>query len=94
MTDKRRFDQDRLQEYRKSVHLFGIRKGKFLEFEFTKGCEELTIELVMPYAVFKEFCEVNHVAEITCAASIRADYDRLRGDDNHATNIIQLGDFK
>ncbi len=98
MTRIKQEDRDRLQVYRKSVRVFGIRKGKFLEFDFTVGCEELTIELVMPYPIFKEFCETNHVAEILCDEGINDDFDRLAGgvlpqlyDEK---NIIQLGDFK
>lgn len=98
MADIKQEDRDRLRSYHKSVRVFGVRKGKFLEFEFTMGCEELTIELVMPYPIFKEFCETNHVAEIDCAVGVKAEFDRLSGgalpnlyDD---TNIIKLGDFK
>lgn len=98
MASLKQEDRDRLQAYRKSVRVFGIRKGKFLEFEFTMGCEELTIELIMPYAIFKEFCETNHVAEINCDISVRAEFDRLSGGAlpklYHETNILQLGDFK
>lgn len=93
-----REDIDRLQSYRKSVRVFGIRKGKFLEFDYTVGWEELTIELVMPYPVFKEFCETNHVAQIDCEASIKTDFYELAGGIlpklYDETNIIQLGDFK
>lgn len=82
--------QDRLSEYRKTVRIFGIRKGKFLEFDYTVGCEELTVELIMPYGVFAEFCETNHVAEIKCAPDIKADFEKLGAQ----TNIIQLGEFR
>ena len=98
MTDNRRVERDRLQGYRKSVRIFGIRKGKFLEFDFTVGCAELTIELVMPYDAFREFCETNHVAEISCDMGVRTEFARLAAIgmpkiyDNG--NIIQLGEFK
>lgn len=98
MTDNKLPDRDRLQNYHKSVRVFGIRKEKFLEFCFTVGCEELTIELVMPYPAFKEFCETNHVAEIDCDVDLKDDFDRLSKDGfpklYDQTNIIQLGEFK
>ncbi len=94
MSENRRFDQDRLQNYHKSVRVFGIRKEKFLEFEFTVGSKELVIELVMPYPAFKEFCDVNHVAEIVCDVSIRVAFNRLSGGNQHKENIIQLGEFR
>lgn len=90
MENDKQPDRDRLQEYRKTVRIFGIRKGRFLEFDYTVGSEELTVELVMPYEVFTEFCETNHVAEVTCAPNIQAIFDRMAAE----TNIIQLGDFK
>ncbi|MBL4893561.1 MAG: hypothetical protein JKY59_01620 [Emcibacter sp.] len=79
MSDKGRPDRDRLQNYYKKVHVFGIRRGKFIEFEFTVAFEELTIELVMPYSAFKEFCETNHVAEIGCATDVKAEFHSLSG---------------
>jgi phenol/toluene 2-monooxygenase (NADH) P0/A0 len=71
------YDSDRLREYRKTVNIFGIRKGVFLEFEFTVGHEELTIELVMPYAAFKEFCETNHVSKIDYVAELKSEFDKM-----------------
>ncbi|MBL4802722.1 MAG: hypothetical protein JKY45_12595 [Emcibacter sp.] len=77
MSNDERPDCDRLQNYYKKVRVFGIRRGKFIEFEFTVGFEELTIELVMPYPIFKEFCETNHVAEIGCATDVKAEFGGL-----------------
>ena len=98
MAHNKEHELDRLQKYHKTVRGFGIRKAKFLEFDYTLGCEELTIELVMPYPAFKEFCETNHVAEIICVPQIRYEYNRLAGAEksklHEKTNIIQLGDFK
>jgi len=98
MVEKQQHNRDRLQSYHKTVRVFGIRGGKFIEFDFTVGSEELTIELVMPYAAYKEFCETNHVAEIECMADVKQAYDKL-ADGQYPTlydktNIIQLGDFK
>lgn len=95
-------ERDRLQNFRKSVRVFGMRKEKFLEFDFIMGSEELTIELVMPYPAFREFCETNHVAEIAWEPRVRAEFDRLAAgrlsdtgpESGKQTNIIQLGDYK
>ena len=97
MTGNKQQELDRLQNYRKSVRVFGIRKGKFLEFDYTLGSAELTIELVMPYPVFKEFCEINHVAKIACDPEVEVAFTTLvqgRLPKNFdKKNIIQLGDF-
>ncbi len=70
-------DRDHLHEYRKTVRVFGLRKNVFLEFEFTVGFEELTIELVMPYEAFREFCETNHVSKIDCNPEIQSGFNKL-----------------
>lgn len=72
---------DGLRQYQKFVKIFGIRRGVFLEFEFTVGFKELTIELVMPYAAFKEFCETNHVNEIKCNHDINAAFTEMSKDN-------------
>ena len=77
MDNRKKNERDRLTEYQKSVCVFGIRKNVFLEFEFTVGFKELTIELVMPYEAFKEFCETNHVSKIDCNADIQEVYAKL-----------------
>ena len=100
MKQQQNLDRDRLQNYRKWVRIYGVRREKFLEFEFTVGCSELTIELVMPYSAFKEFCEENHVNEIKCDKNIRASYIKLSHENNpeikpfKTEKIINLGEFK
>ncbi len=98
MTNNGPPDRDRLQNYEKSVRVFGIRKKKFLEFDFTVGSEELTIELIMPYPAFREFCDTNHVAKIIWEPRVKAEFDRLAAarlsGSGKQTNIIQLGDYK
>jgi len=94
MTDKRPHSRDRLQSFDKSVRVFGMRKQKFIEFEFSVGCTELTIELVMLYPAFKEFCDVNHVTEITSEPSIKAEFEKVSNGYQHTGNIINLGEFK
>ncbi len=38
------------------VRVTGIRNGTFVEFEFAIGDRDLSIELIMPFAAFDEFC--------------------------------------
>jgi len=42
-----------------SVRVTGVRRQRFVEFEFALG-EELVVELVMPYQEFRTFCEEHH----------------------------------
>ena len=39
-----------------TVRVTGIRHGKFVEFEFSLGDSDLSVELIMPFAAFDEFC--------------------------------------
>lgn len=38
------------------VRVTGIRNGTFVEFEFALGDRDLSVELIMPFAAFDEFC--------------------------------------
>ena len=42
-----------------SVRVTGVRRSRFVEFEFSLG-EELVVELVMPYHEFRAFCDEHH----------------------------------
>ncbi len=42
-----------------SVRVTGVRRSRFVEFEFSLG-EELVVELVMPYREFATFCDERH----------------------------------
>lgn len=42
-----------------SVRVTGVRRSRFVEFEFSLG-KELVVELVMPYPEFSTFCEEHH----------------------------------
>lgn len=37
------------------VKIKGVRLGRFVEFEFSLNDEDLTVELVLPFAAFEEF---------------------------------------
>lgn len=38
------------------VRITGIRGGRFVEFAYALGDEDLSVELIMPFAAFDEFC--------------------------------------
>lgn len=39
------------------VRVTGIRRGRFIEFEYMVGDPDLCVELIMPIPAFAEFCE-------------------------------------
>lgn len=40
--------------------------GRFILFDFTIGDPDLTVELIMPYPAFAEFCENNSIEPTVC----------------------------
>lgn len=39
-----------------TVRITGIRRGRFVEFDYSVGDRDLSVELIMPLAAFEEFC--------------------------------------
>lgn len=38
------------------VRVTGIRNGRFVEFAFALGDSDLSVDLIMPFAAFEDFC--------------------------------------
>lgn len=41
---------------RSFVQVTGLRQGRFVEFTFTLGDEDLSVDLILPRAAFDAFC--------------------------------------
>lgn len=39
-----------------TVRITGIRRNRFVEFDYSLGDRDLSVELIMPFAAFDEFC--------------------------------------
>ncbi len=50
--------------------------GDFVLFDFTIGDPDLTVELILPFPAFLEFCATNH-APATVEPAAQAAYERL-----------------
>ncbi len=61
-----------------SVRVTGVRRSRFVEFEFSLG-DELVVELVMPYREFCAFCD-EHDAQM------------LPADGESALALMQLAE--
>lgn len=57
------------------VRVTGERLGKYVEFEFSIDDEDLTVELIMPHAAFRHFCDKHQVQIIQNPKEIGADSD-------------------
>lgn len=49
------------------VRVTGIRNGRFVEFEFALGDADLSVELIMPFAAFDEFCRQRQAVVLPAA---------------------------
>lgn len=52
------------------VRVTGIRNGTFVEFEFALGDRDLSVELIMPFAAFDEFCRRQEAVVLPTADGI------------------------
>ncbi|MDR3505691.1 MAG: phenol hydroxylase subunit [Acidocella sp.] len=59
------------------VRVLGTRSGRFVEFEFGIGSEELKVELILPFHAFKEFCQERHAEIRPPAENVATELDRL-----------------
>lgn len=60
------------------VRVLGVRRDRFVEFEFSLGDPDLSVELVMPFDQFETFCKRNHAAVREAAPEAEAAFERLR----------------
>lgn len=43
---------------KKFVRIIGTRLGRYVEFEFSVNDADLSVELILPFSAFDEFCEL------------------------------------
>lgn len=63
-------------EQKRYVRVTDVRRGGFVEFDFSVGDPELYVELILPQAAFQEFCKANRVEHLSEAEAERVDADR------------------
>mgnify|MGYP001765587982 CR=1 FL=1 len=47
------------------VRILGTRLGRFVEFEYSLGDGDLSVELILPTTAFEEFCKARSAVVIT-----------------------------
>lgn len=55
INDRNSKDYDR-DQFRAYVRILGTRLGRFVEFEYSLGDGDLSVELILPLKAFEEFC--------------------------------------
>jgi phenol/toluene 2-monooxygenase (NADH) P0/A0 len=64
-------------ELKKYVRVTGIRREKFVEFEFTVNDADLTVELILPFSAFDEFCKYQKAVLLAPEGSVGDELEKL-----------------
>ncbi|MFC2995937.1 phenol hydroxylase subunit [Acinetobacter sichuanensis] len=60
------------------VHVTGTQNNKFVEFEFSIGDPDLSVELIMPFDAFEEFCTQHNVQKLSASEQAKIEFDRMK----------------
>lgn len=60
------------------VHVTGVLKNKFVEFDYSIGTPVLYVELVLPFKQFRQFCIKHNVKELTTDQQHEVELDKLK----------------
>lgn len=55
-----------------------ITEGGFVEFAFGIGSPDLMVDLILPRAAFREFCQTNKVVDLTPEQARVLDFERAK----------------
>jgi phenol hydroxylase P0 protein len=59
------------------VRVLGVRRGRFVEFRFTLGDDDLSVDLVMPLSQLFDFCRQQNARLLAPDAPAAAAFDAL-----------------
>jgi phenol hydroxylase P0 protein len=59
------------------VRVTGVRSGRWVEFEFSVNDADLTVELILPFAAFEEFCTLHEAVRLPPEAGIAGELEKL-----------------
>jgi phenol hydroxylase P0 protein len=62
---------------RKFVRVTGARLDKYVEFEFSVNDADLTVELILPFAAFDEFCRLQNATILPPEPSAASQLEQL-----------------
>ncbi|WP_309625797.1 phenol hydroxylase subunit [Methylibium sp.] len=60
------------------VRVTGTLGTRFVQFEFAIGDPELSVDLVMQFDQFHEFCERHNATHLSAEEGARLDYERMK----------------
>lgn len=62
---------------KKFVRVTGVRSGRYVEFEFSVNDADLTVELILPFAAFEEFCTLQDATRLPPAGEAATELEKL-----------------
>jgi len=60
------------------VHVTGVLKNRFVEFDYSIGTPTLYVELVLPFKQFRQFCIKHDVKELSTEQQHEVELDKLK----------------
>ncbi|RMF09079.1 MAG: phenol hydroxylase [Alphaproteobacteria bacterium] len=69
---------DQFGDRERVARITGVRRATYVEFDFTVGDEQLTVELIMPYPAFREFCEHNRIRLLPSSSEVERQMQQLK----------------
>lgn len=65
------------------VRLRAVRADRFVEFDFSIGDPDLSVDLILPKAAYEEFCAINHVRFLTVEQGEKIDAEQSKWRYGH-----------
>ena len=62
---------------KKFVRVTGVRSGRFVELEFSVNDADLTVELILPFAAFEEFCTLQEAVRLQPTFEAASEFEKL-----------------
>lgn len=63
-------------QLRKFVRIIGSRLGRYVEFEFIVNDQDLSVELILPFSAFDEFCELQNATVLPPDPAVADEIER------------------
>ena len=61
----------------KFVRVTGVRSGRYVEFEFSVNDSDLTVELILPFSAFEEFCALQEATRLPPESEVASEFEKL-----------------
>ena len=78
MMKSNNIDYEKPKDETHFVHVTGVLKNKFVEFDYSIGTPTLYVELLLPFKQFSQFCIKHNVKELTAEQQHEVELDKLK----------------